>query len=197
MEATGVMGGRAGWRTAVAVGAAHLAVVWALVSLARHAPPDPDSRIVYMDLLEVPPPQAVAVVQRVPKPGPRITPPGKAIARKPAVSQPAAIESAPAPVSEAPVPAQETAAAPAVERLDIASLRAAAGEMERRRVRSPLELVREQQRMRPAGDTATARAISKAKRADCRSAYGGGTEFNVLALIPLAVDTLTDTGCKW
>jgi len=36
--------------------------------------------------------------------------------------------------------------------------------------------------------------VERAKRADCRSAYQGG---GLLAVIPLAIDTVRDKGCKW
>lgn len=39
-----------------------------------------------------------------------------------------------------------------------------------------------------------AEAIKKTERRDCRNAYGAA---GLLALIPLAISTVTDTGCKW
>jgi hypothetical protein len=38
------------------------------------------------------------------------------------------------------------------------------------------------------------RSIEKARRHDCKTAYAG---MSLLAVIPLAIDTVTDTGCKW
>jgi type IV secretory pathway VirB10-like protein len=38
------------------------------------------------------------------------------------------------------------------------------------------------------------RSIEKARRRDCKTAYAG---MSLLAVIPLAIDTVTDTGCKW
>lgn len=74
---------------------------------------------------------------------------------------------------------------------------ATARRLERERVPTGLERVREAESYRAPGDNDAARAIKKAERPDCRTAYGGGTKANLLALIPLAIDTLTDHGCKW
>lgn len=38
------------------------------------------------------------------------------------------------------------------------------------------------------------RAIERARRPDCKSAYSG---LGLLAVIPLAKDAVTGTGCKW
>jgi hypothetical protein len=43
-------------------------------------------------------------------------------------------------------------------------------------------------------DDRLGRAIERARRGDCKSAYSG---LGLLAVIPLAKDTLTGTGCKW
>lgn len=92
---------------------------------------------------------------------------------------------------ETPAPA----AAPAA--LDIGELRAMARRLAREHVPTPLDRVRAAESYRALDDSNVARAVKKAVRPDCRTAYGGGEKFNVLALIPLAIDTVTDTGCKW
>lgn len=51
--------------------------------------------------------------------------------------------------------------------------------------------------LRASDDSDLSRAVRKAKRADCQIKYSGGTEANLLLLIPLAIETLTDKGCKW
>ena len=94
----------------------------------------------------------------------------------------------------APTSTEESTPTPT---LDLAAMRMAAGEHERRRVRSGVELVQEEQRVRGRDDSNGARAIKKAGRADCTKAYSGGAAFAPLRLIPLIYDTLTDTGCKW
>lgn len=78
-------------------------------------------------------------------------------------------------------------------------MRKLAREDERRRVQTPLERVRDSQRLRAAGDTDTdtARAIAQSARSDCRKMSGESTSLDPLLLIPLIYQTLTDTGCKW
>ena len=46
-------------------------------------------------------------------------------------------------------------------------------------------------------DGALAQAVRKAKRPDCQTKYAGGEKANILLLIPLAIETVTDKGCKW
>lgn len=82
-------------------------------------------------------------------------------------------------------------------RLDIDGMRKLAREDEHRRVPTPLQRVQDSQRIRAAADTTTARAIQQAARPDCKNASGESTSFSLIALIPLAYATLTDTGCKW
>nr|AGU11990.1 hypothetical protein [uncultured organism] len=43
-------------------------------------------------------------------------------------------------------------------------------------------------------DDRLGRAIERARRADCKTAYAG---LSLLAIIPLVKDTVTGTGCKW
>lgn len=124
----------------------------------------------------------------------------------PPVHVPAAVAAAPAQrrvdtsVSDtAPSPVEAPAAppAPAARRIDMDAVRAAARQFERERVPTGIERVREAELFREKDDNDAARAIKKAERPDCRHAYGGGTKANIFALIPLAIDTLTDHGCKW
>jgi hypothetical protein len=77
------------------------------------------------------------------------------------------------------------------------AVRASARQFERERVPTGLDRVREAERHRTVDDNDAARAIKKAARPDCRTAYGGGTKANVFLLIPLAIDAITDSGCKW
>lgn len=56
---------------------------------------------------------------------------------------------------------------------------------------------REQLRIRGEDDTALAKAVGKAHRADCRTAHSGDAKGNLFALIPILKGTLSDKGCKW
>ena len=42
-----------------------------------------------------------------------------------------------------------------------------------------------------------ASAIKKAERPDCRTTYSGGEKANLLALIPIVINTVREKGCKW
>ena len=156
-------------------------------------------RVVYADLLFVAAPPAAKNEPAV------AVPPAAAVKARPASpaqarerSEPTQPVSAPstdtaAPSTDVPVATPDAQSSPT---LDLAAMRAAAGAQERQRVRSGLELVQEEQRVRGRDDSDGARAIRKAGRTDCTKAYAGGA-FDPLKLIPLIYDTLTDTGCKW
>jgi hypothetical protein len=112
-------------------------------------------------------------------------------------------EAAPLLVSE-PMMAESTEVAapqPATaqpKRFDMDSLRAAARQVESERLPTPLERQRESEQMRGADDSELARAVRRAKRPDCQTKYAEGrTTVNLLLLIPLAIETITDKGCKW
>lgn len=132
-----------------------------------------------------PPPIPVQVMVPVPPA------PGRAATSSSEPARPA--DEAPAPVDEVPAPVSS----PARPRVDMNAVRAAARQLERERVPTALDRIREAERYRAPDDNDAARAIKKTARPDCRHAYGGGTHANLLALIPLAIDTLTDHGCKW
>ena len=170
--------------------------------------------VVYANLLLLPVPRPVAIAQTRPvaetrpiveaRPvaAPEPPPLQRPARRQPGpVTQPAAVSAtatraatAAAAAPDNAAPAGQPVPAPA---LDLAAMRASAGEHERRRVRSGVELVQEEQRVRDRDDSDGARAIKKAGRADCTKAYSGGDTFDPLKLIPLIYDTVTDTGCKW
>lgn len=76
-------------------------------------------------------------------------------------------------------------------RIDMESLRAAARQVDSERTPGALEP------LRASDDSDLSRAVRKAKRPDCQTKYSGGTSFDVLLLIPLAIETITDKGCKW
>lgn len=103
-----------------------------------------------------------------------------------------------APASEAPaVTETQPAAATAQPRLDLASLRASARQIDSERVATPSERQQEQEQLRALDDSNLARAVRQAKRPDCQTKYSGGEKANLLLLIPLAIETITDKGCKW
>jgi len=79
-------------------------------------------------------------------------------------------------------------------RLDMASLRAAARQVDSERA---LEARRESQQLRGMEDTALSRAVERATVPDCQTKYAGGEKANILLLVPLAIDTLTGKGCNW
>jgi hypothetical protein len=68
--------------------------------------------------------------------------------------------------------------------------------MDRNRQRTEIERLHDEERTSNSLDERLGRGVEHAARKDCRTAYVSPT-FNLLAVIPLAIDTLTDTGCKW
>lgn len=86
-------------------------------------------------------------------------------------------------------------APPAITRIDMAALRASARRIDSERV--PTAGEPEQEPLRSLDDSKLARAVRQAKRPDCQTKYSGGDKANVLLLIPLAIETITDKGCKW
>lgn len=100
------------------------------------------------------------------------------------------------PPDAAPDAPPETAAA-ASGKLDMATLRGLARQVEKERVPTALERLRTSEQMHARDDNDLARAVSQAKRPDCQTKYSGGTSLNLVMLIPLAIDTITDKGCKW
>lgn len=109
--------------------------------------------------------------------------------------------SSPAPiviVPQAAAPdAPPQAATAATGKLDMESLRSAARQVEKERVPTALERLRTSEQMQAREESSLSRKISEAKRPDCQTKYSGGTSLDLIRLIPLAIDTITDTGCKW
>lgn len=114
---------------------------------------------------------------------------------QPEVPAPMALPVPPA-VGETPEPAP-AAAASQERRLDMAALRADARRLAGEHLPEPFEQVRAAERRLEADKKDLGRAISQAKRPPCTEKYSGGTKLNLIMLIPLAIDTITDTGCKW
>lgn len=126
---------------------------------------------------------------------PATRPPRIATPREqPAFSAPAPIDIAP----QAAAPDAPPQAAPAATgKLDMESLRSAARQVEKERVPTALERLRTSEHMQAREESSLSRKISEAKRPDCQTKYSGGTSLDLIRLIPLAIDTITDTGCKW
>ena len=79
----------------------------------------------------------------------------------------------------------------------MAALRADAGRVSKDYVPDSFEQVRAAESRLEAEKNDLGRAIEKAKRPPCTKKYSGGTSINLILLIPLAIDTITDKGCKW
>ncbi|MES2317266.1 MAG: hypothetical protein V4631_07185 [Pseudomonadota bacterium] len=80
--------------------------------------------------------------------------------------------------------------------LNIDELRAAARDNERKRIRTGLERVREEEALAASKEASAARAIGRAARQECRTAYAD-TAFNIFKVIPLTLAAVSDKGCKW
>ena len=161
---------------------------------ARHEEREVDD--IAFAFIAAPKPQ-VPVEKSTPPPvvAPSVRPRPAAVVAREVASQPASmtIVQEPAPDTEA-----QPAPAPAPERrLDMDSLRAAARRVDSERTPAATGGRRESEQLRSMDDTALARGVQRAKRPDCQTKYSGGTSLNLLALIPLAIETVTDKGCKW
>lgn len=95
----------------------------------------------------------------------------------------------PAPISLLPAEAQSDS-----KSLDLEALRSTALAQERRRKRSEIEQMQAGHWRDQSLEQQLGSATQKAQRKDCRNAYAG---IGLLAIIPLAVSTVVDTGCKW
>ncbi|MGI4720845.1 MAG: hypothetical protein ACRYGO_22165 [Janthinobacterium lividum] len=187
--------------TGLLIGLAHLALVAALLHHARSARPEDPGVVEYMSYVVIPKASAPAAkptpapvppvaVRRVTRPAVRTEPAPAAIV----TAQPRATDAAPA---AAPITEAAPASPSPSPRLDMAALRAEARRLAGDHVPEPFEQVREAERRLEADKKDLGRAIREAKRPPCTKKYSGGTSMNLLALIPLAIDTITDTGCKW
>ena len=182
-----------------------LAHVLFVLALLHYASPRPDNHSTPVDYIAF----AFIVAPVKPVLQARSAPPPVAVqaVRAPHIATPRAMPASPEPMTiialpeEAPSAAPaETATAPAsapTGKLDMESLRGLARQVEKERVPTALERARTAEQLRARDDTRLSRAISEAKRPDCQTKYSGGDKLDLIRLIPLAIDTLTDTGCKW
>jgi hypothetical protein len=185
---------------------AHVLFVLALVHYASPRPDNDSAPVDYIAFAFI-----VAPEKPVPVPAPqaRSAPPPVAVptVRPTRIATPRATPASPEPMTIIAAPEEtptatpaETMTAPAsapTGKLDMESLRGLARQVEKERVPTALERVRTAEQLRGADDNNLARAIKKAKNPDCQKKYAGGTDANLLLLIPLAIDTITGTGCTW
>jgi len=189
---------------------AHVLFVLALVHYASPRPDNASTPVDYIAFAFI-----VAPEKPVPAPQARSAPPPVAVqaVRPPRIATPRAMPASPEPMTiitpseqaasampteslTAPAPAPASASAP-TGKLDMESLRGLARQVEKERVPTALERVRTAEQMRARDDNKLSRAINEAKRPDCQTKYSGGDKLDLIRLIPLAIDTITDTGCKW
>jgi len=68
--------------------------------------------------------------------------------------------------------------------------------MDHRRIISGLDKLHESERPHGTLEEKFGASVARATREDCRTKYVSPTP-NLLLLIPLAIETITDKGCKW
>jgi hypothetical protein len=192
-----------------------LAHVLFVLALVHYASPRPDNANMPVDYIAfafivaperpVPPPAPMPQARSAPAPVSVqiVRPPRIATQRAmPASPEPMTIIAAPQETPSATPAETTTAPAPApapasTGKLDMESLRGLARQVEKERVPTALERVRTAEQLRGADDTNLSRAIKKAKNPDCQTKYSGGDKLDLIRLIPLAIDTITGTGCTW
>lgn len=182
-----------------------LAHVLFVLALVHYASPRPDNESTPVDYIAfafiVAPVKPVLQARSAPLP---VAVPA---VRPPRIATPRAMPASPEPMTIIALPEETPSAAPAetattpasapTGKLDMESLRGLARQVEKERVPTALERVSTAEQLRARDDTRLSRAISEAKRPDCQTKYSGGDKLDLIRLIPLAIDTLTDTGCKW
>jgi hypothetical protein len=184
----------------------HAAVLAWLVHLSPFSPP-PDAPPARMQvtLLRLPPPRPAVE----PRPAPKPAAPAAAAPRTMARSAPRPVPAAPdRPAQASPEPAPIIALPPDGEASTQARSAPEGGassfEMQAARGTARAWIKGEGRGrggadglgtpMRPSRSEQFGQALERARRADCRGAYAG---MGLLAVIPLAKDAVTGTGCKW
>jgi len=82
----------------------------------------------------------------------------------------------------------------AAPHLDLDALKAGALAADRQRKATTIEQIQNSHKRDNSFEKQLADGTKKAEKKDCRTAYAG---IGLLAIIPLAVSAVTDTGCKW
>lgn len=183
--------------TGLFIGLLHLVLLAALLHHANSSRPEDSGPVEYMSFILLPKTATPPVVKpATPQPPARRsrqpveTAEAAPILRAIPSAEPA--ETQAEPIAEVPAPS----ASPS-PKLDMAALRADAGRLSKDYVAEPFEQVRAAESRLEAEKNDLGRAIEKAKRPPCTKKYSGGTSMNLILLIPLAIDTITDKGCKW
>jgi hypothetical protein len=183
----------------------HAAVLAWLAHLAPFSPaPDAPPARMQVRLLRLPPPRPAAE----PRPAPAA--PAPAAPRTKARSAPRPVKASPdRPAQPAPEPAPIIALPPngeASTQTQAAAPEGGAAGFEMQAARGTARAwIKGEGRgrggadglgtpMRPSRSEQFGQALERARRADCRGAYAG---MGLLAVIPLAKDAVTGTGCKW
>ena len=146
------------------------------------------------------PPAAQAVpVPVMVTPPVRRTAPAKKVASAPIPMAPRPAPEAAVVAPEAPATRPDSAQAAQAPHpgIDMAALRASARQIDSERVPTAQERREGPEQLLSTDDSKLARAVREAKRPDCQKKYSGGTSLNLILLIPLAIETITDKGCKW
>lgn len=179
--------------TGLFIGLLHLGLLAALLYHVNSARPEDVGPVAYMNLIllpkTAPPPVREATA---PPPLVRRSRPSVDTARTAALPANEPADAAAEPDTPAPAPS----ASPS-PKLDMLALRADVGRIGKDYVAEPFEQVRAAESRLEAEKNDLGRAIGKAKRPPCTKKYSGGTSMNLILLIPLAIDTITDKGCKW
>jgi len=181
-----------------------LAHVLFVLALLHYASPRPDNASTPVDYI------AFAFIV-APVPQARSAPPPIVLpaVRPSRIATPRAMPASPEPITII-APAEQAASATPTEsvtapapasaptgKLDMESLRGLARQVEKEHVPTAVERVRTAEQMRSRDDNKLSRAINEAKSPDCQKKYSGGDKLNLILLVPLAIDTITGTGCKW
>lgn len=90
--------------------------------------------------------------------------------------------------------ADPLASAAPVTGLDLEQVRGAARQIGRQQQPDTIAQIQESHRRDQRMETQLGQNVAKAAKKDCLKAYSG---IGLLAVIPLAVSTVVDTGCKW
>jgi len=180
--------------TGLFIGLLHLAIIAALMAHKSSPRREDAGPVEYMSYIVVPKPAAPVLRESAPV----LAPPPVRRSRPP-VADVARTEQEPdMTIVPAPEPAVEAAPSESASpKLDMAALRADARRASKDYAPEPFEQVRAAESRLEAEKKDLGRAIANTKRPPCTKKYSGGTSLNLLALIPLAIDTITDTGCKW
>lgn len=183
--------------TGLSIVLAHLVLVAALLHHANRPRLEDTGPVEYMRYIVVPRPAAPVVVERAAP----ITPPPLRRSRPAAIrseAQPAMTIVSPAEPAARQAPTEDAApSASPSPKLDMAALRADARRASKDYAPEPFEQVRAAESRLEAEKRDLGRAIANTRRPPCTKKYSGGEKLNLIALIPLAIDTITDTGCKW